>query len=167
YVTGSTSSANFPTVSAVQAQYRATNGATNAFVTKLAPNGASLIYSTYLGGAGFDIGNGIAVDSSGNAAVAGQTVSPDFPTLNALQSVTAAPSKFAGSVSAGFVSKLVSSGSQFLYSTYLGGSAPTVITSVALDLASQVYVTGAARQGFPVFNAYQANALPATATSPQ
>jgi len=132
YVTGSTSSANFPSVSAVQAQYRSTNGATNAFVTKFAPNGASLVYSTYLGGAGFDIGNGIAVDSSCNATVAGQTISPDFPTVNALQSVTAVPGKFAASVSAAFVSKLSNSGSQLVYSTYLSGSAQAVATAVAL-----------------------------------
>ncbi len=164
YVTGSTSSANFPTVSAVQAQYRATNGATNAFVTKIAPNGASLVYSTYLGGAGFDIGFGIAVDSSGNATVAGQTISPDFPTVNALQSVSVVPGKFAGFVSGGFVSKLANSGSQFVYSTYLSGSAQAEATAVALDQSGQVYVTGMAYLGFPVFNAYQPNA---TSTSSQ
>jgi uncharacterized protein (TIGR03437 family) len=167
YVIGSTSSANFPIVSAVQAQFRATNGATNAFVTKLAPNGASLVYSTYLGGSGFDIGIGIAVDSSGNAAVAGQTVSPNFPTANALQSVSVVPGKFAGFVSAGFVSKLANSGSQFVYSTYLSGSAQALATAVALDQSGQVYVTGMTSQGFPVFNAYQPNAIPATSNSSQ
>lgn len=134
YVTGSTSSANFPTVSAVQEQYQAANGATNAFVTKLAPNGESLVYSTYLGGSGFDIAYGIAVDSAGNATVAGQTISPNFPTVNALQSVGAIIQSNRGS---GFVSKFASQGSELLYSTYFGGSASTGVTAVALELKAR------------------------------
>src|SRR5260370_437852 len=162
YLTGSTSSTNFPIVSAVQAQYRARSGATNAFVTKLAPDGASLVYSTYLGGAGFDIGYGIAVDSSGIAAVAGQTISPDFPIANALQSVTATLTR-----GSSFVSNIASSAIQFAYPTFLSGSAQTGATAIALDPSGQVDVTGTTYQGFPVFNAYQSNVLPDTPNSSQ
>jgi len=78
YVTGLTSSINFPTTSgALQTAYR---GSTDAFVTKLNPTGSGLVYSTYLGGGGFDFGQTIALDALGDAYVTGQTNSSDFPT---------------------------------------------------------------------------------------
>jgi hypothetical protein len=70
YVTGGTTSTNFPTVHPVQAT---SGGGYDAYVAKLNPTGSALIYSTYLGGTGDDIGRGIAVDSNGNAYVTGQT----------------------------------------------------------------------------------------------
>jgi hypothetical protein len=82
YVAGSTSSTDFPTMNALQPIY---GGAYDAFVTKLNPAGSALVYSTYLGGSGYDIGTSIAVDGSGNAYVAGFTSSTDFPTKNPLQ----------------------------------------------------------------------------------
>jgi uncharacterized repeat protein (TIGR01451 family) len=83
YVTGLTFSSDFPTVSAPQPNLSLS---TDAFVTKLSPAGAAIVYSTYLGGNGTDQGNGIAVDPQGNAYVIGNTASPDFPTANAFQS---------------------------------------------------------------------------------
>ena len=80
-MTGETYSTDFPTKNAFQ---RTFGGEWDAFVTKLNPSG-SLVYSTYLGGSGMDWGRGIAVDSSGNAYVTGETYSPDFPTKNAFQ----------------------------------------------------------------------------------
>ena len=68
YVTGSTCSTDFPTMNPLQP---ANGGGDDAFVTKLNPTGSALVYSTYLGGSGSDVGNGIAVDSSGNAYVTG------------------------------------------------------------------------------------------------
>ena len=83
YVTGRTSSLNFPTLAPIQA---ARGGfSSDAFITKLAPNGSSLIFSTYLGGTSNDNGLGIALDSSQNIYIAGSTNSSDFPTLNPLQ----------------------------------------------------------------------------------
>ena len=82
YVTGSTSSTDFPTVSPFQGTLR---GTSDAFVTKLNAAGTAVLYSTYLGGSGSDIAHGIAVDSSGNAYVTGVTFSRDFPTVSPFQ----------------------------------------------------------------------------------
>jgi len=78
YVTGRTSSSNFPTANPIQFTFG--GGSFDGFVTKLNPSGSSLVYSTYLGGSGFDSGFGIAVDTSGNAYVTGLTDSSNFPT---------------------------------------------------------------------------------------
>ena len=115
YVTGSTSSTDFPTASPYQA---AAAGAGDAFVTKLNATGSALVYSTYVGGADIDIPYRIAVDSAGNAYVTGQTRSIDFPTENSYQS------SLAGFYDA-FVTKLNATGSALVYSTYLGGGAST------------------------------------------
>jgi beta-propeller repeat-containing protein len=119
YVAGYTNSANFPTSSPLQA---ANAGGYDAYVTKLNGNGSGLIYSTYLGGSGFDGAFGIQVDSSGNAYVVGVTGSSDFPT-------TASAFQTANNGLAGpgnlFVTKLNSTGSALVYSTYLGGSVPS------------------------------------------
>ena len=118
YVTGSTTSTNFPTASPLQAVFGGGMLLGDAFVAKLNPAGSALVYSTYLGGSGDDFGQGIAVDSSGNAYVTGSTYSTDFPTANPLQAV------FGGGIDA-FVAKLNPTGSALVYSTYLGGSAAT------------------------------------------
>ncbi len=84
YVTGSTVSPDFPTTAAVfQAGYGGGNA--DAFVTKIDPTGATLVYSSYLGGSNTDTANGIAVDTQGSAYVAGQTCSLDFPLSNPAQ----------------------------------------------------------------------------------
>ena len=85
YVTGYTDSTDFPTANPLQANVTGI-GSVDAFVAKLNAAGSALVYSTYLGGSGDDDGNGIAVDSSGNAYVTGNTYSTDFPTANPLQS---------------------------------------------------------------------------------
>ena len=115
YVTGYIYSPDFPTKN----PYQDSNaGRTDAFVTKLSSSGNTLIYSTYLGGSGWDQGTGIAVGSSGNAYVTGWTNSSDFPIKNPYQS-----SKARGSSDV-FVTKLSSAGTALIYSTYLGGSEP-------------------------------------------
>ena len=95
----------------------------NAFITKLSPSG-SVVWSTYLGGSGPDDAHAIAVDSAGNVWVAGETVSPNFPTT-----ANAISRTFSGEIDLGplrygdaFVTKLDPTGSHLLYSTYLGGS---------------------------------------------
>ena len=85
-------------------------------MTKFNPTGSALVYSTYLGGSGYDDGNGIAVDSSGNAYVTGYTISTNFPTVNPLQPAIRRRTSDA------FVTKLNPTGSALVYSTYLGGS---------------------------------------------
>src|SRR5205823_3916728 len=134
YVTGFTDSADFPTKNAYQSSL-AHAGAENAFVTKLNKDGTGLVYSTYLGGSVQDDATGIAVDAHGRASVTGYTDSPDFPTKNAYQSTNQ------GSYDA-FVTKLSSSGSSLVYSTYLGGSDFDAGGSIAVDWAGNAYVTG-------------------------
>jgi hypothetical protein len=133
FVAGGTSSSNFPSNGGFQA---ASAGGLDAFVLELAASGGSLIYSSYLGGGSDDVANGIAIDGSGNAYVAGSTQSSNFPTTsNVIQ----------GSLNGGnnaFVAKLNSSGSALSYSTFLGGSATDLATAVAIDSAGDAYVTG-------------------------
>jgi hypothetical protein len=87
YLTGSATSAIFPTT-AGSLKPTGSQDVPDAFVTKLNPSGTALVYSTFLGGRGQDAGNGIAVDSSGNAYITGDTNSSDFPTVNAIRSST-------------------------------------------------------------------------------
>ena len=82
YITGYTTSSNFPTVNPIQG---INAGQGDAFVAKLNPSGSALVYSTYLGGGGDDVGYGIAVDSSGRFYITGSTSSTDFPTENPIQ----------------------------------------------------------------------------------
>jgi hypothetical protein len=145
YVTGYTQSTNFPTVNPLQPS---NGGIVNAFVTKLNPEGTAFVYSTYLGGKSQDMGGGIAIDSSGNAYVTGQTTSTNFPTT---------PGAFqffkqnASADSAAFVTKLNSTGSALLYSTYLSGSSSDSGAGIAVDSSGRASVTGQAfSTNFPV-----------------
>jgi hypothetical protein len=147
YVTGQTQSTNFPTVNALQPAY---GGGTDVFVAKLNPTGSALAYSTYLGGSGRDIGNGIAVDSSGNAYVTGGTASTDFPTMNPFQ-----PAYGGGDFDA-FVAEFNPTGSALIYSTYLGGSGEDNGGGVAVDSSGNAYVTGFTEStNFPTMNPMQ------------
>jgi len=150
YLTGFTTSTNFPTVNAVQTAFA---GTTCAFVSQLNPTGSALIYSTYLGGNSENIGQGIAVDSTGSAYVTGYTSSTNFPTASPLQP------GLAGNVNA-FVSKLSWNGSavSLVYSTYLGGSEDDWSQSIAVDSSGDAYLTGYTTSAdFPVANALQGN----------
>jgi uncharacterized protein (TIGR03437 family) len=131
YITGKTSSSSFPaTPGAVQATSR---GPAAVFVAKVNAAGNNFLYATYLGAGGDDYGSGIAVDSSGNAYVAGYA-SAGFPTtVGAFQ--TTIPYNY----SSGFVSKLNASGTSLLYSTYLGVGGG----GIAVDSSGSAYVTGA------------------------
>jgi hypothetical protein len=146
YVAGNTGSIDFPTENALQPDL---NGIFDAFVTKLSADGATLSYSTYLGGGGDDEGLGIAVDLRGQAYVTGRTISSDFPTVNALQSTLGGPMD-------GFVAQIRTDGRAFRYSTYLGGSGFDNGSAIAVDLRGQAYVTGnTGSTDFPARNALQ------------
>ena len=148
YVIGTTLSTNFPIVNALQAS---PGGGADAFVAKLNAAGSALVYSTYLGGSGDEQGSGIAVDSSGNAYVTGNTSSLDFPVVNAFQ-----PAYGGGSRDA-FVAKLNAAGSALVYSTYLGGGDLDSGSGIALDSSGNAYVIGTTLStNFPVTNALQA-----------
>ena len=129
FVAGGTKSSDFPTQGAYQSSLK---GATNAFVLELSSTGSTLMYSTFLGGTGNDVANGLALDSGGNAYVVGSTTSTDFPTQNPLPSETGD----------GFVTKLNSSGNTLVYSTYLGGGTGDFAGAVAVDGTGNAYVTG-------------------------
>ncbi len=142
YLTGQTGSTDFPTASPLQGGL---NGTTDAFVTKLNATGSAPTYSTYLGGANTDFGNGVAVDASGNVFIVGNTSSVDFPVANALQSV------FGGGTVDAFAVKLNPSGSALTYSTYLGGNFAEDGTSVAVDASGNAYVAGdTGSSNFPI-----------------
>jgi hypothetical protein len=143
YVTGYTNSITFPvTAGAFQGACGGGCSGTNvdAFVTKLDPTGSFLIYSTYLGGAGNDYGNGIVLDPAGNAYIVGQTFSTDFPTTaGAFQTSCGTGNCLKGDA---FIAELNSSGSALVYSTYLGGSGINQGNGIALDAANNAYVIG-------------------------
>jgi hypothetical protein len=153
YVTGSTSSTNFPTLN----QYQTDQSGTDVFATRLNTNlsgAAALVYSTYLGGNGTDEGNAIAVDGAGNAYVTGRTSSSNFPLLNQYQTIVQSGRD-------AFVTKLntnLSGTVSLLYSTYLGGnSSDDSGNGIAVDAAGNAYVTGyTSSSNFPTFNPYQA-----------
>ncbi len=129
-----------------------TTSTSDAFVTKLSAGGSSQIYSTYLGGNLLELGNGIAVDASGNAYVTGFTGSNDFPTANALQPIRG------DSLGHGdaFLTKLNASGSALVYSTFLGGSNRESGNAIAVDTNGNAYVCGSTgSHNFPVVNAFQ------------
>ncbi len=148
YVTGTTSSSDFPPLS----PYQTDQSGEDVFVIKLSSSGNSLIYSTYLGGGSYDFGYGIAVDDRGNAYVTGNTCSSNFPTLNAYQS-TYQSGLYDGDV---FLTKLSSSGNSLIYSTYLGGGDIDVGFGVAVDGNGNAYVTGYTwSSNFPTSNAFQ------------
>ena len=148
YIAGATASVDFPTVSAFQTVLKGGD----AFVAKLNSTGSALHYSTYLGGNEYEeTANGIAVDSSGNAHVVGYTNSTDFPTTpNPIQGA------FAGGYLDAFITKLSSSGSALVYSTYLGGGENDVGRGIALDADGNAYVAGATLStDFPTVNSLQ------------
>lgn len=109
-------------------------------MAKLNVEGTALLYSTYLGGSGYDVPNGIALDSAGNAYVAGSTGSPDFPIVSPFQAEAPGGSGSDSSYD-GFLAKLSPAG-EVLYSTYLGGSQDDSLNSIAVDGTGSAYVAG-------------------------
>ncbi|MFY9573293.1 MAG: SBBP repeat-containing protein [Blastocatellia bacterium] len=142
YISGRTSSLDYPIAGPIQPVYG--GGDTDAFVSKLALDGKTLVYSSLLGGSAAEnlVGrSGISVDSLGNAYVVGDTQSINFPAKNALRAAkTGAAATFDG-----FVAKVNPSGSDFVYSTYLGGTEDDFAFAVAADQTGNAYVTGRTR----------------------
>ena len=134
YVTGLSYSSNFPTTAG---SLRTTlSGLDDAFVSKLDPSGSSLVYSTYLGGMWHDDGHGIVVDASGDVYIAGFSDSVNFPTT-----AGAFQTKPGGGYDA-FVSKLNSTASALIYSTYVGGANNDFGYGIAVDASGNVHLTG-------------------------
>ena len=144
YVTGVTDSSDFPLMGEVDAK----RAGHEAFVAKLTPAGRDLVYSTFLGGAGSDEGNGIALNRLGSAYVVGTTSSRDFPVFKAFDSSYNAN----GDV---FVAGLAASGRSLLFATYLGGSKRELGNGIAVDGAGALYLTGQTESSnFPLKNPY-------------
>lgn len=150
YVTGSTSSTNFPfTTGVFQSTY---GGAGDAFVAEVNSTGSSIVYASYLGGSGEDSGLGIALDSSKNAYVTGYTQSPNFPTVT---TVTPAQPTNAGSSDA-FIAKVNFDATALDYSTYVGGSQADVAQSIKVDSSGNAYIAGYTfSSNFPLTNPVQ------------
>ncbi len=136
YVGGYTNDSGFPTTPG--AFQTANAGADDAFVTKLNAAGSALVYSTFVGGSGYDVAFAIAVDGLGGAYIAGGTQSSDLPTtVGSFQ-----PARGPGGAGSVFVTKLDPSGAGLDYSTYLGPSAGEEGDGIAVDASGSAYVTG-------------------------
>lgn len=175
YITGATYSNNFPLQNAIQSTF---GGVQDAFITKLAADG-NLVYSTYLGGTGSELGEDIAVDTNQNVYITGTVNAPSLPIIVPLPSVPVAPGTDISSVENGssrtftfptvnpvqtnlgdsesaFVTKLANDGSQFIYSTLLGGRNNDNGTGIAVDNSGNAYLTGITNSGdFPAVNGFQ------------
>ncbi len=151
YVTGHTNSTAFPGVTGSSIQ-PANAGGIDAFVTKLDPAGATILYSTFLGGIGDDFGYDIAVDAAGSAYVAGATYSTTFPgvTGGSIQPANAGQDD-------AFVTKINAAGTAIVYSTFLGGNQEDFAYGIAVDAAGDAYVTGATES--PTFPGVTASSL--------
>jgi putative Ig domain-containing protein/beta-propeller repeat-containing protein len=147
YVTGVTTSTNFPTASPLHA---ANAGFADCVIAKLSSSGSALLFSTYLGGTSSDLGEAIAIDSSSNVYVAGNTSSTDFPAVNAIQGT------YGGGISDAFVVVVNATGSAVLYATYLGGSGNDGAVAIVADFSGNAYVTGSTDStNFPTAAALQ------------
>ncbi len=135
YVTGSTSSNNFPAV-AGSYQTNPLGGVSDIFLTKLAVGGTALIYSTILGGRGDDYANALAVDGAGNAYITGSTTSNNFPVTND------ARQRVRNRLTDAFLLGLNPAGTALVYSTYFGGSSDETGQGIALDGLGGVYIVG-------------------------
>jgi hypothetical protein len=162
YVTGQTSSFDLPTTpGAYDSSYNGTSSTTDVFVTKLSAGGA-LVYSTFLGGFGSDVGRAIAVDASNAAYVTGSTVSvPDFPTTPGAYDTSFNNSQFYYGYNDAFVTKVSADGAALVYSTFLGGTGDDVAYGIAVDGAGAAFTTGRTYSGdYPTTpNAYRATFL--------
>lgn len=137
YVVGETTTASFP--SAGTSTSFGTPTGTDVFVAKINSTGSVLTYATFLGGSGTDIGNGIAINNTGEVFIAGQSDSADYPT----NGTTAAAQGAKGLGVDVIVSRLSASGSTLAYSTYLGGDGTDVAYGIAVEpTGAQIYVTG-------------------------
>ncbi len=159
YVGGSSLGGNFPTTPGsfqpnIANGCAGGSGCADAFITKLSPDGAELVYSTYLGGIGSDTADEIAIDAAGNVYIKGLTGAWDFPTVNPVQAQKGGWGKDS------FISKLNPAGSALVYSTYLGGTNHDGFFvgygGIAVDSVGHAYVVGLTESpDFPTYNAIQ------------
>jgi hypothetical protein len=156
YVTGGVEGP-FPT----KDPFMPTLSSIGAFVIKLNAHGSALVFSSYLGGSAgpqqniFDVdyGTAIAVDAAGDIYVGGRAASRDFPRVTPAQAV------HGGDTIDGFVTKIHSSGTFIIYSTFVGGSDRDTVTGLAVDASGSAHVAGfTGSSNFPSVNALQGDA---------
>ncbi len=134
YITGLTYSVDFPTVNPIQAENA---GSQDVFITKINPAGEGLVYSTYLGGSGLDRAFGIALNRAGEAYIAGDTFSTDFPVVDPIQA------EAGGGGDDAILAKVNAAGSALVYSTYLGGTGNFEMAfGIAVDRFGSAYIAG-------------------------
>ncbi len=140
YITGSTSSNDFPLQNAYQSTLK---GSTDAFVSKVNPSASALVYSTYLAGSAGSFGHAVAIDSADDAYVSGSTNSTDFPTVNPLQTSCNSP------CNSGYLTKFDPSGTALVYSTYLNvqGNFTGSIGSLSVDPSGDAFISGELANG--------------------
>lgn len=144
YVTGSTPSADFPVTAG--SLFDSHQGSVDCFISKMNPAGTALIFATFLGGSQSDIGYDIALDSLNQPVIAGVTTSPDFPVSAMVYQDT-----YAGGFSDVFVTKLSQDGSQFVFSTFIGGGGVDHVNALVLGPSENIYLAGSTRSfDFPV-----------------
>ena len=181
YVTGSTSSSDFPVLNAYQSTLA---GSQDAFLVKFPADGSSIVYSTYLGGSNLtdlggtttQIGNSVSVDSAGEAVIAGVTAARNFPIANAYQS-SVSTDQFGDWGLYGFLTKFAADGGSLVYSTYVSGSILNTSSctgcfpdseplSVATDALGNAYITGlTTTTDFPVTSGAFAPTFPGSGLS--
>lgn len=158
YLTGITSSTNYPTMKAFQTTLK---GQSNTFLTKLNNQASTILYSTYLGGSSQEAGYGIAVDASGKAAITGQSSSPDYPLKAPVKSAIGTMKcgdYLCGDAFVATFDTNQTGSSSLTFSTYLGGTHHDVGYGIALGTAGGIYVTGLTlASDFPTVNALQGN----------
>jgi uncharacterized delta-60 repeat protein len=158
YITGSTYRGSIPDAGLCPSYSNGSCVGVDGFVAKFSPDGSRLEYSTFLGGgqpsafffslANADYPTGIAVDAQGNAYVTGFTYASDFPTTPGAYRTTAPTQDVScdtmplGRCAAIFISKLNSTGTALVYSTYIGGSKDQYSRAIALDSAGNAYIAG-------------------------
>jgi Beta-propeller repeat len=144
YVTGFTGSSDFPRVNQIPGACQGscgTGSSEDAFVAKVSAAGDALVYSSLIGGSGNDEAEGIAVDGSGNAYLAGDTISSDFPRVNQIPGACQGACG-GGSLFDAFVTEINAAGSALVYSSYVGGSDEDLGLGIAVDGSGNAYLTG-------------------------
>ncbi len=159
YITGETSSDNFDVTTGAFQSTR--GGGRDAFITKLNPTGTALVYSTYLGGTGADEGTDLALDTSNNAYIVGTTGSSNFDVTTGAFRTTLTTASFTDA----FVTKINTTGTALVYSTYLGGNFDDTGRALVVDASGNAIVTGAANAGLPLVNQFSGSGFINTGTN--
>lgn len=145
YLSGYAYSSDFPVT---QGAYQTTlGGSVDAFITKISPDGSSLVYSTYLGGSNEEYNSFLTIDSAGEVYIAGTTYSEDFPVTSGAYQTTVSESQFNYYGSYGYITKLSADGSSLVFSTYLAGNTVPNYTYCSYQCEPETNISGVVLDG--------------------